>query len=276
MSLARRAIWYMESHCASDITLDDVADGVGVSRYHLIRAFGVATGYSVMRYLRARRLSIAAQSLVDNDSRNILDIALASGYNSHEAFTRAFIKQFGSTPELIRRQSHVDNLDLVEPLYLAHQQYLETDEPEICVKPDFLVTGMCDHYGDDASVRIPALWQQFHPYMNHPQRIGGDSYGICSGDHDGCNVNYVCAVEIANDKHSIPELVTMRIPEQRYVVFTHREHIAGIKQTFNYIWSEWLPQSDYIPVNAPSFELYKASFDRQTGFGGVEIWIPVQ
>lgn len=278
MSLVRRAIWYMESHYTEDINLEDVADGVGVSRYHLIRAFGVATGYSVVQYLRARRLSVAAQLLVNDCTMSILDIAVSSGYGSHEAFTRAFIKQFGVTPELIRRQLHVANLDLVEPLYTeqSQSQYLETDEPKICVKPAFLVAGMHEHYGDDASVRIPALWQQFHPYMNLPQRIGGDSYGICSGDNDGCAVNYFCGVEVESEPYSISQLETMRIQEQHYAVFPHREHIASINQTFNYIWSEWLPQSGCIPVNAPSFELYHGNFDRQSGFGGVEIWIPVQ
>ncbi len=81
MSLVEETIWFIESHYAEAITLEQIADVVGVSPYHLVRAFGSATGYPVMRYVRARRLSIAAQLLASDDS-SILDTALEAGYGS--------------------------------------------------------------------------------------------------------------------------------------------------------------------------------------------------
>ena len=55
-----RAIWYIESHFAGAISLDDIADVSGLSRYALSRAFGAATDRSVMRYVCGRRLTEAA------------------------------------------------------------------------------------------------------------------------------------------------------------------------------------------------------------------------
>ena len=63
MNPAQKALWYIESHLAEPLTLDDVACVAGVSRFHLVRAFASATGFSVMRYVRARRLTKAAQAL---------------------------------------------------------------------------------------------------------------------------------------------------------------------------------------------------------------------
>ena len=57
MNPAQKALWYIESHLAEPMTLDDVAGVAGVSRFHLVRAFATATGFSVMRYVRARRLT---------------------------------------------------------------------------------------------------------------------------------------------------------------------------------------------------------------------------
>ena len=63
MNPVEKAIWYIESHSEDEICLDDIATVVGVSSFHLVRAFGAVTGMSVMRYVRARRLSEAAKLL---------------------------------------------------------------------------------------------------------------------------------------------------------------------------------------------------------------------
>jgi AraC family transcriptional regulator len=111
MNPVGKALWYIESHFASEITLEDIANIGGVSRYHMSRAFGIATGHSVMRYVRGRRVTEAARSLA-NGARDILAVALDAGYGSHEAFTRAFRDQFGLTPEMVRAQRHLDNIEL--------------------------------------------------------------------------------------------------------------------------------------------------------------------
>jgi AraC-like DNA-binding protein len=90
VSPVQKALWFMESHLGSEIreiTLEDIASVAGVSRYHLTRAFGEATGQSIMRYLRGRRLTEAARCLA-NGAPDILAVALDAGYGSHEAFTR--------------------------------------------------------------------------------------------------------------------------------------------------------------------------------------------
>ncbi len=115
MSPLGKALWFIESHFGSEITLDDIAEVAGVSSYYLTRAFGDATGHSVMRYVRGRRLTEAARSLADG-ARDILSVALDAGYGSHEAFTRAFRDQFGITPEALREEGHLRNVTLLEPI----------------------------------------------------------------------------------------------------------------------------------------------------------------
>src|SRR3979411_132828 len=114
MNPAQKALWYIESHLAGEWTLDDIAAIAGISRFHMVRAFAAATGLSVMRYVRARRLSEAARALA-NGAPDILNLALDADYGSHEAFTRAFRDHFGVTPEAVRAASCVDKLSLQEP-----------------------------------------------------------------------------------------------------------------------------------------------------------------
>src|ERR1700760_845746 len=109
MNPAQKALWYIESHLLSELTLDEISDVAGVSRFHLVRAFAVATGFSVMRYVRARRLTEAARALADG-APDILSLALDADYGSHEAFTRAFRDHFGVTPAAVRGAGRLDHL----------------------------------------------------------------------------------------------------------------------------------------------------------------------
>ena len=75
MNPVGRALWFIEHRFAGDISLDDIAAAAGVSRYHVTRVFGEATGHSVMRYVRGRRLTEAARSL-SKGAPDILAVAL--------------------------------------------------------------------------------------------------------------------------------------------------------------------------------------------------------
>src|SRR5919201_4732969 len=113
MNPAQKALWYIESHLAEPLTLDEIANIAGISRFHLVRAFAAATGFSVMRYVRARRLSEAARALAAG-APDILHVALEAGYGSHEAFTRAFREEFGKSPDSVRAGACVASLTLTE------------------------------------------------------------------------------------------------------------------------------------------------------------------
>jgi len=55
MNPVAKAFWFIESYFTQELTLDDVAKAGGVSRYHMSRVFGIATGCSVCAIVRGRR-----------------------------------------------------------------------------------------------------------------------------------------------------------------------------------------------------------------------------
>lgn len=276
MNPVRKAVWYVESHSAEDVTLDDIAASSGVSPYHLTRAFAAMTGLSAMRYLRGRRLSEAARALADG-APDILAVALDAGYSSHEAFTRAFRDQFGVTPETARAQRHLDNIELVEPIQMTDVPMPELDPPRIqTTAHPLLIAGLGQRYASESNAGIPAQWQRFQPFIgNIPSQVGGRvTYGvICNSDDAG--IDYVCGVEVRDFSDLPDDFVRLRIPAQRYAVFQHREHVSAIRSTCVAIWNRWLPESGHKAVDAPFFERYGAAFDPRTGMGGAEIWIPI-
>jgi AraC family transcriptional regulator len=59
-------------------------------------------------------------------------------------------------------------------------------------------------------------------------------------------------------------------------VFTHRDHVSVIAETWKAIWNEGLSNAKLEATDAPALERYGASFDGQTGLGGFEIWVPIK
>jgi AraC family transcriptional regulator len=276
MNPAQKALWFIESHLAGELSLDEIAGIAGISRFHMVRAFAAATGLSVMRYVRARRLSEAARALA-NGAPDILHVALDADYSSHEAFTRAFRDHFGVTPETVRASAHLDNIKLQEPILMDSNLIDNLQAPRFATGKPLLIAGIGERYSCENGAGIPGQWQRFNQLVeNIPGRIGKVAYGVCCNGDDAGNFDYIAGVEVSDFSDLPREFSTVRIPEQRYAVFSHREHISTIRGTINTIWNDWMPASGLKAADAPNFERYDENFDPLTGNGGLEIWVPVR
>lgn len=276
MNPAQKALWFIESHLTGELTLDGISGVAGISRFHMVRAFAAATGLPVMRYVRARRLSEAARALA-NGAPDILGLALDADYGSHEAFTRAFRDHFGVTPEAVRSSKRLDNLPIQEPIVMDSTALDNLQAPRFETSKPLLVAGLSERYTCESSAAIPGQWQRFHQSEgNIPGRVGKVAYGVCCNGDDAGNFDYIAGVEVSDFSDLPRDFSRVRIPEQKYAVFTHSEHISTIRRTVNTIWNCWLPSSGMKAADAPNFERYDEKFDPLTGNGGLEIWIPVR
>jgi AraC family transcriptional regulator len=276
MNPAQKALWYIESHLTKTLTLDEISDVAGVSRFHLVRAFAAATGFPVMRYVRARRLTEAARALAAG-APDILALALDADYGSHEAFTRAFRDHFGVTPEAVRAATCLDHLKLQEPILMDSTATDRLNPPRFETSKPLLVTGVGERISQENGAGIPALWQRFHQTVaDLPGRVGPVAYGVCCNGDDAGNFDYIAGVEVTDFSDLPREFMRVRIPAHKYAVFTHREHISTIRRTINAIWNLWLPSSGFQAGDAPNFERYDENFDPHTGNGGLEIWLPIK
>ena len=88
---------YIDAHFNDEITLDDLSQAAGYSKYHAMRIFKELTGKTPFESIRALRLTKAATALRDSDDK-VVDVALDNGFESHDGFTRAFARQFAITP----------------------------------------------------------------------------------------------------------------------------------------------------------------------------------
>ncbi len=277
MDPVRKALWFVESHSGDRLSLEEIARACHVSAYHLTRAFAATTGLSLMRYVRARRLTGAARQLAAG-ATDILRVALDSGYGSHEAFSRAFKEQFSLTPEQVRAQGGLDTLTLMEPITMETTTLPELAPPRFETKPAMTLAGLVERYNCQSPAGIPAQWQRFGPYIGRiPSQTGRSAYGACYNFDEDINFDYMSGVEVQGGAGAtLPEgLVRLDLPEQKYVIFRHAGHIAGIRGTLAAIWSKWFPESGCEPAKKPTLEHYGPEFSATTGLGGVEIWIAI-
>jgi AraC family transcriptional regulator len=274
--LTNKALWAIERNLDGPLTLRELADACGASPFHLAHAFGEATGLSVMQYVRGRRLTEAAQSLASGNAPDILNLALDAGYGSHEAFSRAFRAQFGTTPETVRKSQTVEHLAVIKPMKLAEKTGLTLEPPRFVSSPPMLAVGIAERYSFGATQGIPGQWQRFmKQYADIPDKAQPIPLGVSANMDDDGNFEYMTAVEVSKASDLPKGFKQLRIPAQHYAVFRHSGHVSTIGQTYSAIWNEWLPAHDCKAADGPCLERHLGTFDPRTGLGGVEIWIPL-
>jgi AraC-like DNA-binding protein len=97
----------LDDHDASG---DELAARLHLSRFHFDRMISAAAGEPPAALRRRVLLERAAYRLLTTD-RSVLDVAIEAGYSSHEAFTRAFARAYGTSPTAWRRHPTRFQLD---------------------------------------------------------------------------------------------------------------------------------------------------------------------
>jgi len=101
VSRVTRIVRMIDHDPASPHALKDLAHHAGLSPYHVLRTFQIATGLTPHQYLRRIRLRRAATRL-HREPAKIIDIALDSGFEDISNFNRAFRAEFGLSPRAYR------------------------------------------------------------------------------------------------------------------------------------------------------------------------------
>jgi AraC family transcriptional regulator len=290
----RRAVDFIEEHLFDDLTIETIAARAAYSPWHFQRLFGALVGETVGGYVRKRRLSRALEALRASDAR-IAEIAWAHGFESHEAFARAFKATFGVTPSTARTRCTLSAAPL-HPIVLSdeffHQRYGERRmEPTIKEIGAMNVIGVGAPFTTVLSPEtnnitvIPALWDTLFKRIDEIEGARHEvSIGLTSDLPDGMERTqegqffYVAGVA-APDDAAIPDGMTnVAVPARRYAVFTHRGPLDGLKETYSHIYGSWLPRSDYERAggDAPDLELYDERFKMGSPESAFDICVPVE
>ena len=284
LSPLERAVEYIEEHLNENIGLSDVSRETGYSYYHMTRLFSTVLGESVGRYINRRRLYNASEKLIHSDQR-ITDIAFDSGFESAEAFSRAFKNVFGSSPADYRKAG----LDLVvnakremAPEDVSHIANNISRSPEIVWLEEIKIAGIRGMTSISDN-RLPGLWKQFrslHTEFFGTERTG---YSVCETQQavyteDGDVLFSVMLGCPADNVEELPPMLSGKtLSSGRYAVFTHRGTLANLFKTYKYIFGTWLSAAEEELDDREDFEVYErevTAFDDPDN--EVKIYIPIK
>lgn len=98
------AIAYIKENLASKLTVDDICNAVGLSRYYFMREFKRITGYTLTAYINIIRCE-QAKTLLKTSQLQIKEISAQCGFENISYFTNVFKKHTGMSPSEFRANS---------------------------------------------------------------------------------------------------------------------------------------------------------------------------
>lgn len=266
------SIDYMEERLteAGALDIEAIAARAALSPFYYQRIFGALCGMTVGEYIRARRMTLAAQALAAGDER-VIDVAVQYGYDSPDSFAKAFQRFHGITPSQAREAGAP--LRSFGPLHIKIT--LEGGsmlDYRIVERAPFTVVGVGRPFNSDTSYQeIPKFWDEWLAQGEGRPIMG--TFGICL-DMRGKDFDYWIA-DLYCPWQDVPEGCETRvIPGSLWAQFPCT--LKTLQPTNTKIWSEWLPTlQGYAPAGDYSIEVYLPP-EKETGEMPVYIWVPLK
>lgn len=273
------AIDYIELNLTDRISYDQAAQIACCSTYHFQRMFSSITDVPLSEYIRRRRLTLAAFELQTSNIK-VIDVALKYGYESPEAFSRAFKKLHGIMPTSAR--------DIGVSLKAFPKMTFS-----ISIKGDTAMNyrieqrDAFDVFGvyTEVSVNQETAFDQVPLFFKRCDDDGttdtinnllgrfDDNFTISAlYDYSETSFKYMLCNFLPKGLSIPPRFTKLSVPASTWVIFDAPEF--EMQSIWKRIFSEWFPTSEFEAIEGVQFEMYYGLARHQNGFG--EVWIPVK
>lgn len=263
-----RVLVHIQQNLDEDISLDELAEVANFSAYHFHRVFRGMLGESIGEHIRRLRLERAAFRLQHSDLP-VTCIAFEAGYETHEAFTRAFRAMFSQSPSRYRSEK--------KPLFFqsipSGIHYGDSQSPEQ-TQTIFIQEGMMDvqikkiepfkvafvrHTGPYAECK-PAWdklcsWAGPRGLFKPEARFIGISYDDPAVTPPE-KLRYDACITLADDIEAQGDVGIQIISGGDYAVTTHTGPYTNLSETYARLCGQWAPSSGRELRSAPCFEVY--------------------
>jgi len=272
-----RAVAAIVADPLAEHTLESLAALAHFSPFHFHRIYSGVIGETVAATVRRLRLARAAQALaVGRDS--VTQVALASGYTSPQAFSRAFRDFAGLTPRAFQRQRGLGGLGAAAPLGERSSEAPEALAVDVIERGPQRVHALV-HRGP-ASTIPHTWWRLMRIAARWPvrARVGiGSGDGSDAGTSPDGGFRYHAAVALDGDPPAtrLP-LKAIDLPGGRYSRHALIGPYTQIDVAISALYASWLPHSGYEPDDRPLLQLYHSPHDTPAHQLRTDLLLPIR
>jgi len=249
-----RVIAHIVAHPLAEHRLQDLAAVAHFSPYHFHRVYSSIAGETVAATVRRVRLALATR-LVEQGRQSITQVALEVGYESPQAFTRAFGQFTGQSPRAFQRDMHRVALGMVPDQGTRRAGSASAPQApavQIIERPAQRLLALL-HQGPLATIAHTQRRLYLQCGQRATQRLGAS----CGDPGDGAGFRYYAAVALPEPWPAArAELQLLDIPAGRYARQTLVGPYARINAAVTALYARWLPGSGYEPDDRPTLEHY--------------------
>ncbi|AKG03381.1 AraC family transcriptional regulator [Salimicrobium jeotgali] len=278
------ALSFIEENLTNEIDASEVAKRALCSEYHFKRMFSFLAGVTLSEYIRRRRLTLAAFELNNSNSR-IIDIAMNYGYDSPDAFTRAFHNIHGITPSEARNNGHTIKSYPQMTFQLSIKGGIAMNY-RIEEKQAFSIVGIKKRVPivfHGVNPEIASMWEslddeaikELKNFSNvEPKGLLSASTNFSEErmEEKGELDHYI---GVATTNKCPSNFIQLDVPALTWAIF---ESVGPFPETLQDIWgriySEWFSSSNYEQIKGPEI-LWNENKDTSSPKFKSEIWIPV-
>jgi AraC family transcriptional regulator len=296
-----RVMAHIDEHLDAPLDLETLAAVAHFSAFHFHRVFRAWTGETLGDYLRRRRVETGALRLATQPGTPVLEVALAVGFGSGEAFARAFRQRFGVAPSAWRAARRGDggerNSGQAERSRDQAEGDIDFDHGRLAT-PSIEDTAMTDS-ASVSLVDLPATAVAYHrhtgpygepvarfwmervaPWMAENDLFGRERFGISHDDPtiaDPATCRYDAAVAAEENEVLSGRPMRTVLPGGRYACSRFEGTVDEIDAAWQRLLGGWLPSSGLQVDARPLLERYtaEATFDAETGVFDCELCVPV-
>ena len=271
---------HIQANLDQDLSLEALANRVRLSHFHFHRLFRSAVGETLKQYTQRLRLERAANRLVINDAA-IIDVALDSGFHSHETFSRQFKRRFQVSPKDYRRwaRGEIKRTSVSTPP--LDELYSEFELSKTTVtRLAQLHVAFIRHVGQYESV-TDALWHRLEDWAKTKRLphdliflgIAHDAPGVTPPER----LRFDAAVVVPEPFSTEGEVGHQVVGSGEFAMTTHVGHYRTLPEAYASIVQQVVRLEKFRLDGLPAIEVYRTTrVDASHELNHTEIYLPVR
>jgi AraC family transcriptional regulator len=278
-----RVLDHIDRHLDDALDLETVAAVAAFSKFHFHRQFKATFGVSLHRYVQLSRMKRAARPLVDGEGASVTEIAFEAGYETPDAFARAFRKRLGLSPSEFRKDPDwVSWLQAFGPLNRARSRLMNQtfDPSEVAIRKVAPTrVALFEHRGDpetlDATIQRFIAWRK----ASGLSPKNSSTFNIWRSERRPANpadyaMDLCCGTEASIEPHG-HDVREGQIPGGRVAVLRVTGDTHNLEPAALFLYRDWLPTSG---EEMRDFPIYCQRFflDEPPGATAAELYLPLK